>query len=115
MGLSVANHTHGVASDADHLVVHLLPTGASDLADLFGGETGDEIDKFARCSWHEGPHGLPVLDGAAAWFSGRILDRIPLGDHTGFALEPDGGSGPAGSVEMMTMSEVEGLSPGHDA
>ncbi|MFD1815317.1 flavin reductase family protein [Rhodococcus gannanensis] len=115
VGLSVANHTFRVANDADHLAVHLLPTEASDLADLFGGETGDEVDKFARCSWHEGPHGLPVLDGAIAWLCGRILDRVPLGDHTGFVLEPVGGSGPTGAAEVMTISDVGDLAPGHDA
>src|SRR4051794_6670774 len=53
--LSDKNRTYRVARRARHLGVHLVPAHAARLAELFGGETGDEVDKFARCSWHEGP------------------------------------------------------------
>src|ERR671936_316129 len=49
VGLSVKNRTYRVAAGADVLVVHFVPEQAEDLAALFGGETGDEVDKFARC------------------------------------------------------------------
>ena len=39
--------------------MHLVPADATGLAELFGGETGD--DKFARCEWSAGPEGLPIL------------------------------------------------------
>jgi hypothetical protein len=34
-----------------------IATVAADgeLAELFGGETGDEVDKFDRCEWRPGP------------------------------------------------------------
>ena len=35
--------------------VHFVPEEAEDLAELFGGETGDEVDKFERCAWRPGP------------------------------------------------------------
>ena len=37
------------------LGVHAVPADAADLAELFGGETGDEVDKFARTAWREVP------------------------------------------------------------
>lgn len=86
--LSVVNRTFEVAQAGEALAVHFPSADATDLVELFGGETGDEIDKFARCHWHEGPEGMPILDGCGQWLVGRILDRIPLGDHFGFVLDP---------------------------
>lgn len=115
VGLSVANRTFRVACGARHLAVHVLGSESAALARLFGGETGDEVDKFARCAWHVGPHGLPVLDEAVAWFGGRILDRTPFGDHTGFLLEPEDGECDRPPVSVLTRSALSGLQAGHDA
>ena len=52
--LSKQNRTYRVARDADLLAVHSLPADATDLAELFGGETGDRVDKFAQCDWRPG-------------------------------------------------------------
>ncbi len=86
--LSDKNHTTRVAAEADALAVHFLPDTADDLAELFGSETGDRIDKFERCRWHPGPEGLPILDACGRWFAGRVLERRPLGDHIAHLLEP---------------------------
>src|SRR4051812_45302563 len=59
--LSKANRTYRVALLADHLAVHALGQGDRDVAELFGGETGDEVDKFSRCEWSPGPDGVPLL------------------------------------------------------
>jgi flavin reductase (DIM6/NTAB) family NADH-FMN oxidoreductase RutF len=87
-GVSKKNHTFRVVQHASHVAVHVIDRADKDLAELFGGETGDAIDKFARCAWHEGPERVPILDDVAAWFVGRILDRVDLGDHVGHVLEP---------------------------
>lgn len=86
--LSVKNRTYRVASEARTLVVHLVPEDADELAQLFGGETGDDTDKFARCEWAPGPDGTPVVTGLRNWFAGRVIERIDFGDHVGFLLEP---------------------------
>lgn len=112
--LSDKNHTFAVAGDAEVLVVHLVPSHASDLAELFGGETGDEIDKFARCSWRPGPGGAPVLDGCENWFAGRILDRMPAGDHHAFLLEPVEASGKRGE-QPFEFHRARRIEPGHEA
>jgi flavin reductase (DIM6/NTAB) family NADH-FMN oxidoreductase RutF len=81
---------------------------------LFGTRTGDEVDKFARCSWRPGPAGVPVLDDCPRRFVGAVLDRVPLGNHTGFLLSPEGAVGdPAGRPLMF--SDVRDLEAGHAA
>ncbi|MDT5185744.1 MAG: hypothetical protein QOI29_3902 [Mycobacterium sp.] len=115
VGLSKRNHTYRVAEGAKHLAVHLIERRHSELARLFGGETGDEVDKFARCAWHSGPHGLPVLDDAAGWFIGGVLSRYDVGDHVGFLLEPVAGNAPDKFEQLVTFSDVRDLDPGHDA
>jgi flavin reductase (DIM6/NTAB) family NADH-FMN oxidoreductase RutF len=86
--LSRENRTYRLALDVEALAVHLIPRSQLALAKLFGGETGDEIDKFEHCEWHEGPRGLPILDGCPSWLAGEILARHDLGDHVGFWLDP---------------------------
>jgi flavin reductase (DIM6/NTAB) family NADH-FMN oxidoreductase RutF len=86
--LSVTNSTFEVASEATHLGVHLIPANRLDLAELFGGETGDDVDKFARHMWEDGPGGEPLLVECAMRVSGRIVERHTFGDHVGFLVEP---------------------------
>lgn len=86
--LSRENRTYRLALRVDALAVHLVPREQLALAKLFGGETGDEVDKFERCDWHPGPRGLPILDGCPSWLAGEILARHGLGDHVGFWLDP---------------------------
>ena len=86
--LSDKNRTFRVARGAGVMVVHLVPQDAEELAELFGSRSGDDVDKFEHCSWSPGPAGTPVLDGCRNWFAGRILERVPAGDHWAFLLHP---------------------------
>jgi flavin reductase (DIM6/NTAB) family NADH-FMN oxidoreductase RutF len=113
-GLSDKNRTFRVAQRADSLAIHLVPENAAELAELFGGETGDEVDKFERCEWHAGPGEVPLLDGCPNRFVGRVLERVDFGDHTGFVLEPfvaeeDEKSGQLG------FHRAKRIDPGHEA
>ena len=114
-GLSKLNHTYRVANGASHLAVHLIERRHCELARLFGSETGDRTDKFARCRWHSGPHGLPILADAAGWFAGAVLGRFDLGDHVGILLEPVAGRAPDKFGQLVTYSDVRDLEPGHQA
>jgi flavin reductase (DIM6/NTAB) family NADH-FMN oxidoreductase RutF len=112
--LSDKNRTFRVARAADLVVVHLVPDDADDLADLFGGRTGDEIDKFARCAWRPGPGGAPVLDACPNWFAARILARVPTGDHCALLLDPVvAESDPSG--RPFTFHRARRISAGHPA
>ncbi|GAA3436115.1 flavin reductase family protein [Kutzneria kofuensis] len=110
--LSVRNRTYRVARQAELLAVHLVGEEQRDLVELFGGTTGDEIDKFERCEWSPGPGGVPLLDAASGWLVGTILDRFELGDHVGFLLSPTAGHVTDGQPPLM-FSAVRDLEPGH--
>ncbi|MBV9487281.1 MAG: flavin reductase [Frankiaceae bacterium] len=115
VGLSNKNHTYRVAREAERLAVHVLDRDDRSLAELFGTQTGDEVDKFAACDWTDGPEGVPVLSAAPAWFSGRILGHDRLGDHEGFLIEPDSAYVADGDLSLLTFAEVSDLEPGHEA
>lgn len=86
--LSSKNRTYRLARRASHLAVHFVPREAVTLAELFGGRSGEDVDKFRRCSWQPGPVGLPILQECGNWFVGRVVERLDLGDHVGFLLDP---------------------------
>ena len=65
-----------------------LRTEVDTLAELFGGQTGDRVDKFAHCEWRPGPAGVPILVRCENWFAGRVLERLDAGDHDAFLLAP---------------------------
>jgi flavin reductase (DIM6/NTAB) family NADH-FMN oxidoreductase RutF len=115
VGLSKNNHTTRVAARAEYLAVHVLSRSHIELAHLFGSQTGDEVDKFEHCSWHTGPHDMPILDDAAAWFVGKTLNRFELGDHIGYLLEPLTGDVPDGTDDLISFADVVDLEPGHEA
>ena len=91
-----------------------MPADAERLAELFGGETGDEVDKFGRCAWHEGPGGVPLLDDCPNRFVGRVLSRVDAGDHDAFLLEPVAAQHGAGEDEF-TFHRAKRIEPGHAA
>ena len=109
--VSKRNHTFGLAAGAGVVAVHAPTSSQRDLAELFGGETGDEVDKFARCSWHEGPRGAPILDDVRAWFVGEVVERLDTGDHLGLLLEPVAAS--AVDAPGLTFQQVKDIEPGH--
>lgn len=114
-GISRTNHTCRVAARSDYLAVHVVQRRHIDLARLFGGETGDRVNKFDLCSWRNGPQGMPILDDAAAWFVGKTLERIDLGDHIGYLLEPVAGAVPEHSGDLVRFTDVADVAPGHQA
>ncbi|WP_179166694.1 flavin reductase family protein [Streptomyces sp. CB03238] len=114
--LSTANRTYRVARHATHLGVHLLHREQAALARLFGGETGDETDKFRQVTWEPRHGGVPVLADACVWFVGRVHSRVDGGDHVGFLLDPVETSPPVrGRPPLVILSDVADLSPGHPA
>ena len=111
--LSKANHTYGVAERAALLGVHVPAADQHDLAELFGGETEDEVDKFVRCAWSAGPGGTPLLDTPRR-LVGRVLARHDVGDHVGFLLEPLTAER-LDERPALTMRMVADVDPGHPA
>ncbi|MDA0185558.1 flavin reductase family protein [Solirubrobacter phytolaccae] len=111
--LSHKNRTYREGHNAPALGVHAVPADAEDLARLFGGETTDKTDKFARTDWREGPHGVPILARCENWFVGRVLTRVDAGDHDAFLLEPI--TGESGAGDEFTFHRAKRIDPGHEA
>jgi len=107
VGVAKGSHTLGVASRAQHLAVHVLSRRHRALAELFGNQTGHQINKFDRCSWRAGPQGMPMLDDAIAWFVGRIVDRFDVGDHVAYLLEPVATWAPESFDDPLYLSDLD--------
>ena len=112
--ISKANATARTVDGATHVGVHLISRAEIKVARLFGEESEDWTDKFAHCDWRDGPYDVPVLDAAAAWFVGAILERLDLGDHSGLLLDPVASGGQATS-DFLTFQQLKNLDPGHPA
>jgi flavin reductase (DIM6/NTAB) family NADH-FMN oxidoreductase RutF len=113
--ISKANHTHGVALRAEMLAVHFPSTEHRDLAQLFGEETGDEIDKFESCSWTAGARGVPLLDRIGNRIVGRVLDTVDDGcDHQLFVIEVSEAHHDH-PLRQLGFQYVRGFDPGHPA
>lgn len=115
VGLSDKNRTCRLATRATHLTVHVLGPGQRALAELFGGQTGDETDKLGQCSWRPGPGGAPILAGVAGWFSGRILERVPMGDHVAHLLEAGSGQVLQPGSDLLTLKDLGDIEAAHEA
>ncbi|MDQ4070209.1 MAG: flavin reductase family protein [Actinomycetota bacterium] len=112
--ISRQNHTFDVARRSPVLAVHFLSVDDRPLAELFGGQTGDEMDKFGRCRWREGAGGAPVLEDCARWFAGHVIEQIPTDDHVGFLLAPVQVESAPWSGQLGFQA-ARSISPGHDA
>jgi flavin reductase (DIM6/NTAB) family NADH-FMN oxidoreductase RutF len=112
--ISQRNATHAVAMQADVLALHLLGADDRELSELFGEETGDEIDKFTRCEWDPGPDGVPLLRGSAGYIVGRVLRRDDVGDHTAMLLEPVAAE-QRRPFTQLGFQDVKDMEPGHEA
>jgi flavin reductase (DIM6/NTAB) family NADH-FMN oxidoreductase RutF len=110
--ISKANHTRRVAERSDGMGLHLLGSNQVGLARLFGEETGDTLDKFARCDWRLGTTGAPLLADVSVSLEGRILGHFSAGDHVVFLMR--GVRAAAGPCPgLLTYRGAPHLTPGH--
>jgi flavin reductase (DIM6/NTAB) family NADH-FMN oxidoreductase RutF len=113
--LSKANRTYRVALFATHVALHVLGTEDMALVELFGGETGDEVDKFARCDWEPGPGGVPLLSQCG---DRMVLQRTSLwddgGDHVCLVGTPVHVTADA-AAPPLRLSGATSIEPGHEA
>jgi flavin reductase (DIM6/NTAB) family NADH-FMN oxidoreductase RutF len=112
--LSRANHTYHLVQQTSRLVVHFLRADQRSIADLFGAETGDHVDKFSQCAWHDGPGGAPVIDGCD-WIAGTVLERVDLGDHQGQVLAVSDAFCAPDPGPQLGFQAARSVPPGHPA
>jgi flavin reductase (DIM6/NTAB) family NADH-FMN oxidoreductase RutF len=109
--LSNKNRTYRLATEATHMALHVVPEDRGDLAELFGGETADDVDKLAQVDWHEGPGGVPLIAGCP-YVAGPVLDRVDVGDHVAFVLDVEHEEGAA---RPLRFARARAIDPGHEA
>ena len=113
--LSKANHTYGVALRASHLAIHFLAADDLPLAELFGGQTGDTVDKFAGLAVTEGPGGVPLLAQCPRWLAARRIALLDEGgDHVTVLTEPVAAQA-SGPFTPLRVAAAAHIRPGHDA
>ncbi|WP_411147955.1 flavin reductase family protein [Streptomyces sp. A30] len=78
-GIGTGASSWPAVAETDHVGVHILGEHQQDLAATFARSGADRFG--AATAWREGPEGVPVLDDVQAWLLGRIVARVPAGDH----------------------------------
>ncbi|MDQ1021558.1 flavin reductase family protein [Streptomyces afghaniensis] len=78
-GVGTGSSSWPAIAAAGHVGVHILGEHQQELAATFARSGAD---RFAPpTAWRDGPEGVPVLDGVPAWLVGRVVARVPAGDH----------------------------------
>ena len=104
--LSKANYTYRVALNSSHLVIHFLSADDLPLAELFGTQTGDTVDKFAGLPVDSGPGGAPVLRQCPNWLAVRRIALLDEGgDHVCLTTEPVAAQ-TAGPFQPLRLSQA---------
>ncbi|HTT51468.1 MAG TPA: flavin reductase family protein [Streptosporangiaceae bacterium] len=111
--LSKANRTYEVALRASHLAVHFLAEDQLPLAELFGGRSGDTVDKFAGLEVTDGPGAAPLLAGCPRWLAARRGTLIDDGgDHVAVLTEPVDAQA-SGPFRPLRTAQAAHIQPGH--
>lgn len=64
--------------EASHLGINILANDQRDIVDRFASKSDD---KFAGVTWHAGPAGSPLIDGASASVEAEIKERFRAKTH----------------------------------
>jgi flavin reductase (DIM6/NTAB) family NADH-FMN oxidoreductase RutF len=114
--LSKANHTYRVSLFATHMAVHFVGQQDRELARLFGGTSGDRVDKFSLCEWTAGPGGVPLLTGCP---DVMVLERLTSwddgSDHVCFIGTPVTAQRIRTLDPLRLADAVRDIDAGHDA
>ncbi|GHB28813.1 flavin-dependent reductase [Streptomyces viridiviolaceus] len=78
-GIGTGSSSWPTVSAAEYVGVHILGDHQEGLAARFARSGADRFGP--PTAWHEGPRGVPVLDGVLAWLVCRVVGRVPAGDH----------------------------------
>ncbi|WP_175407451.1 flavin reductase family protein [Streptomyces sp. TRM64462] len=78
-GIGTSSSSWPAVSAAGHIGIHILGEHQEDLAATFARSGADRFAPPTR--WRTGPEGVPLLGGVLAWLVGRVVARVPAGDH----------------------------------
>lgn len=94
-GIGTASSSWPAVSEAEYVGVHILGEHQEELAATFARSGADRFAAPTR--WRRGPEGVPVVEGALAWLVGRVVARVPAGDHRIVIAEVVAGDPEAGN------------------
>ncbi|MEU7583140.1 flavin reductase family protein [Streptomyces sp. NPDC041068] len=77
--LADTSSTWALIEDCAWFAVQLLGADQADVARRFATSGADRFAAPTR--WHEGPHGVPLLDDCLSWLVCSRQQQITLGDH----------------------------------
>ena len=87
IGLSEKNYTYHLIKESGVFAVNYLPKDRSDIVNLFGYKSGQEIDKFQNLEYGSVATGSPVLYDSAAFLDCKLANVYETGDHYMFIGE----------------------------
>lgn len=76
--LANSSQNYDALVNAPGFAVNILSETQLDVSNTFARPVKD---RFASVSWHNGPNGAPILDGASAWFDCVMHKTVEAGDH----------------------------------
>jgi flavin reductase (DIM6/NTAB) family NADH-FMN oxidoreductase RutF len=71
-------------SASTHYAVNVLATDQLELSRRFGSKSIVAAERFDGVAWRAGETGVPLLEGACAWFECANRSRYEEGDHVIF-------------------------------
>lgn len=116
--LSRVNRTYEIAVAASTLGVHFLSASDQPLAQHFGSQTGDEVDKFTDLEWHRGPDGVPLLQQCShrLVLERHVVVDAASNDHIcwlGTVVDVAAPGSVDAEFELLRLQAGDSISPGH--
>ena len=111
--LSNKNRTYRLARDASHMAVHVVPEDRMDLAELFGGETADDVDKLGadRVSRRDRAR-VPLLAGLPVR---RRAGRRHVRRSATTSRSCSTWNSSDGAAKPLRFQRARAIDPGHEA
>lgn len=72
----------------NHVAIHMVGPSSKHHAERMAA---DNAVRFAGDHWHEGPHGVPVIDGVTAWMIGEVIEVHPVHNNAVIVVQIDSG------------------------
>lgn len=99
-------HTRRLIDAGGAFTISYLPAGAEDVVSHFTKPAAASGNKLGDYGYVDAPQtGVPVYDGAVAWFECRVIDSRPVGDHVQYTGEVVGGATPS-DAPAWTLQEL---------
>ena len=106
--------TFAVAMAAPRLCVHAVTERERGWRSSSAARRGTRSTSSPAAGWTPAGDGTPILSDCPTWFLGRVADRVDLGDHVGYVLEPERWQG-GGPIAQLSERDLAGVEPGHPA